>query len=412
MNFSEIISKTKLQVRRECQFFGALMLFASIKETTKLDTAATDGRDIFFNKKFLESLTSSEQNALMLHEVLHMALLHVQRRQSRDPYIWNIAADIVVNDLIQRNTSFKLPKGAVIDHAYRDKSVEYIYEALLKDDKYKAKKYELSLSDIAISINSGDDGGDGGEKTKEEQEAENGIGIGNELSEEEQEEIASYWKDKLQVLKNSDSLIQNDKYGSHSTGGLPAGMAREVENILEPEINWRNALWKYIGRTPADFDDLDRRFLYRGLYLEALMCDAIEVSVCIDTSGSISRGLIDQFVAETKGILRSYPHVKCEFFYSDCELSGPFDINHAEQIPILHGGGGTSFVPFFEYLEKNNNSHFGVHKLSIYLTDGYEQFPAWIPTNPVMWLVSKDGEDTKNFPFGEVVRISTESVNF
>jgi len=384
------------------------MLFASIKETTKLDTAATDGRDIFFNKKFLESLTSSEQNALMLHEVLHMALLHVQRRQSRDPYIWNIAADIVVNDLIQRNTSFKLPKGAIIDNAYRDKSVEYIYEALLKDDKYKAKKYKLSLSDIAISINSGA----GDEKTKAEQEEKNGIDIGNELSEEEQEEIASYWKDKLQVLKNSDSLIQNDKYGSHSTGGLPAGMAREVENILEPEINWRNALWKYIGRTPADFDDLDRRFLYRGLYLEALMCDAIEVSVCIDTSGSISRGLIDQFVAETKGILRSYPHVKCEFFYSDCELSGPFDINHAEQIPILHGGGGTSFVPFFEYLEKNNNSHFGVHKLSIYLTDGYEQFPDWIPTNPVMWLVSKDGEETKNFPFGEVVRISTESVNF
>ena len=384
------------------------MLFASIQETTKLDTAATDGRDIFFNKKFLESLTSSEQNALMLHEVLHMALLHVQRRQSRDPYIWNIAADIVVNDLIQRNTSFKLPKGAIIDNAYRDKSVEYIYEALLKDDKYKAKKYKLSLSDIAISINSGA----GDEKTKAEQEEKNGIGIGNELSEEEQEEIASYWKDKLQVLKNSDSLIQNDKYGSHSTGGLPAGMAREVENILEPEINWRNALWKYIGRTPADFDDLDRRFLYRGLYLEALMCDAIEVSVCIDTSGSISRGLIDQFVAETKGILRSYPHVKCEFFYSDCELSGPFDINHAEQIPILHGGGGTSFVPFFEYLEKNNNSHFGVHKLSIYLTDGYEQFPDWIPTNPVMWLVSKDGEETKNFPFGEVVRISTESVNF
>ena len=408
MNFSEIISKTKLQVRRECQFFGALMLFASIKETTKLDTAATDGRDIFFNKKFLESLTSSEQNALMLHEVLHMALLHVQRRQSRDPYIWNIAADIVVNDLIQRNTSFKLPKGAIIDNAYRDKSVEYIYEALLKDDKYKAKKYKLSISDIAISINSGA----GDEKPKAEQEEKNGIGIGNQLSEEEQEEIASYWKDKLQVLKNSDSLIQNDNYGSHSTGGLPAGMAREVENILEPEINWRNALWKYIGRTPADFDDLDRRFLYRGLYLEALMCDAIEVSVCIDTSGSISRGLIDQFVAETKGILRSYPHVKCEFFYSDCELSGPFDINHAEQIPILHGGGGTSFVPFFEYLEKNNNSHFGVHKLSIYLTDGYEQFPDWIPTNPVMWLVSKDGEETKNFPFGEVVRISTESVNF
>lgn len=395
MNFSEIISKTKLQVRRECQFFGALMLFASIKESTKLDTAATDGRDIFFNKKFLESLTSSEQNALMLHEVLHMALLHVQRRQTRDPYIWNIAADIVVNDLIKRNTSFKLPKGAIVDDAYRDKSVEYIYEALLKDNKYKGKKYKLSISDIQL--------------TNEEQE-KNGIGNGHGLTEEEQEEVASYWKDKMQVLKNSDSLIQNDKYGSHSTGGWPAGMAREVENILEPEINWRNALWKYIGRTPADFDDLDRRFLYRGLYLEGLMTDAIEVSVCIDTSGSVSKRLIDQFVAETKGILRSYPHVKCDFFYSDCKLSGPYDINQAEQIPILHGGGGTSFIPFFKYLEKNNSNNFGTHKLSIYLTDGYEAFPNWIPSNPVMWLVSKDGEETKNFPFGEVVRISTESI--
>lgn len=395
MNFSEIISKTKLQVRKECQFFGALMLFASIKESTKLDTAATDGRDIFFNKKFLESLTSSEQNALMLHEVLHMALLHVQRRQTRDPYVWNIAADIVVNDLIKRNTSFKLPKGAIVDDAYRDKSVEYIYEALLKDNKFKGKKYKLSISDIQL--------------TNEEQE-KNGIGNGHELTEEEQEEVASYWKDKMQVLKNSNSLIQNDKYGSHSTGGWPAGMAREVENILEPEINWRNALWKYIGRTPADFDDLDRRFLYRGLYLEGLMTDAIEVSVCIDTSGSVSKRLIDQFVAETKGILRAYPHVKCDFFYSDCKLSGPYDINQAEQIPILHGGGGTSFIPFFKYLEKNNSNNFGTHKLSIYLTDGYEAFPNWIPSNPVMWLVSKDGEETKNFPFGEVVRISTESI--
>ena len=73
-----------------------------------------------------------------------MALLHVSRRESRDPYIWNIAADIVVNDLIKRNTSFKLPKGAIFDEKYRDKSVEYIYEKLLKNKNYK--KYKLSDS--------------------------------------------------------------------------------------------------------------------------------------------------------------------------------------------------------------------------------------------------------------------------
>ncbi len=386
--FSDIISKCKIQVRKECQFFGALMLFASIIKSEKVETAATDGKDIFFNEQFLKSLKSSEQNALMLHEVLHVALLHVTRRQSRDPYIWNIAADIVVNDLILRNTSFALPEGAIIDHAYQDKSVEFIYECLLKNNKYKQKKYQLKIADV----------GDNPESIKE-----------SILSEAEKLEIESYWRDKIQVLKNSDALNNPDKYGSNSTGGLPAGFEREVENILEPEINWRHALWKYVGRTPADFDDLDRRFLYRGLYLEGLMSEALEVSVCVDTSGSVSRDLIDQFVGEINGILSSYPHVKCDFFFCDCALSGPFEVSSIEEVPILKGGGGTSFVPFFEYLEKNNNNIMGSHKVSIYLTDGYEEFPKFVPSDPVMWLVSADGEKTSKFPFGEVIRISTES---
>ena len=381
--FEEIISKCKLQVRKECQFFGALMLFASTKETKKYDTACTDGKDIYFNMDFLKSLNSSEQNALMLHEVLHMALLHVTRRQNRDPKIWNIAADIVVNDLILRNTSFRLPKGAIIDKTYRDKSVEFIYESLLKNNKYKKhKSYIQDLKDSGTNDNS---------------------------SQADGLEIESYWKDKIQVIKNSDMVNNSDKFGSNTTGGLPDGMDREVENILEPEVNWRHALWKYVGRTPADFDDLDRRFLYRGLYLEGLMTEALEVSVCVDTSGSVSRDLIDQFVAEINGILKSYPHVKCDFFFCDCELSGPFKISSPEEIPVLKGGGGTSFVPFFKYLEKNNENHMGSHKVSIYLTDGYEEFPKFVPKDPVMWLVSADGEETSEFPFGEVIRISTES---
>ena len=125
----------------------------------------------------------------------------------------------------------------------------------------------------------------------------------------------------MQVLKNSNMANSSDKFGSNTTGGFPDGMDREVENILEPEVNWRHALWKYVGRTPADFDDLDRRFLYRGLYLEGLMTEALEVSVCVDTSGSVSRDLIDQFVAEINGILKSYQHVKCDFFFFDCQLS-------------------------------------------------------------------------------------------
>ena len=133
--FDEIISKCKLQVRRECQFFGALMLFATIKKTKKIDTACTDGKDIYFNLNFLNSLNSSEQNALMLHEVLHMALLHVTRRQNNDKNIktesgnlgskifllkWGISIDFFKKFILKSDTVFKgeLPKKVSLNFNY------------------------------------------------------------------------------------------------------------------------------------------------------------------------------------------------------------------------------------------------------------------------------------------------------
>jgi len=389
--FEEVIQKCILQVRRECSFFGSLMLFADIEKSKNLPTAATDGRKIFFNEEFLNSLSSPQQNALMLHEVLHMALLHVTRRQSRDPYIWNIAADIVVNDLIERNTSFSLPEGAITDNRFQDKSVEYIYEALLKSKK----KYNLVISDILQPSNSNSDESNNDSKD-----------VMEPLSQEETDEIESFWKDKMEILKNS-----SEHQLSNGKGSLPAGIEQEISTILEPEVDWRHALWKYVGKTPADFDDLDRRFIYKGLYLESLLTEAVEVSVCIDTSGSVSDELLKQFAGELKGILRSYPNVKCSLFFADTNLAGPYEIDRIEQMPKAVGRGGTSFVPFFDYLKKNGeeNNLLGNNKLSIYFTDGYGDFPKQEPNNPTMWLVCKDGLETNQFPFGEVVRISTET---
>ena len=390
--FNDTISKCIIQVKKECQFFGALMLFAKIYADQSVDTAATDGKKILVNENFLNSLKSSEQNALLLHEVLHMALLHVTRRGQRDPYIWNIAADIVVNDLILRNTKFKLPQGAILDKKYKDKSVEYIYEDLLKDDKYKQFKFKAWFLDILDQ-----------KKNENEKDAKC-----ERLTDDEIEEVESFWRDKLEVLKNADQFDPNNK----GQGTMPGGMGIEIESILEPEVDWRHALWKYVGKTPADFDDLDRRFFYRGLYLEGLLTEALEVSVCIDTSGSVSDKLLEQFFAELKGILRSYPHVKCNLFYGDTELFGPYPIESIEEIPKAMGRGGTSFKPFFKYLEKNGNNLIGSHRVSIYFTDGYGDFPTKEPIDPTMWLVCKDGLESQRFPFGEVVRISTEDWNY
>ena len=104
--------------------FASLMLFAPIIKSKSIATASTDGKNILINDKIFSSLRSSEQNAVVLHEVLHLALLHLFRTNNRNPEVGNIAADIVVNDLIDLNTSFKLPEGAIRDKSFRKKSVD------------------------------------------------------------------------------------------------------------------------------------------------------------------------------------------------------------------------------------------------------------------------------------------------
>ena len=163
-----------------------------------------------------------------------------------------------------------------------------------------------------------------------------------------------------------------------------------------------------MAKTPVDFDDLDRRFIYRGLYLEGLMAESLEVNVCIDTSGSISSLLLDKFLAELKGILDSYPHVKCSLFFADTNLYGPYTIENIKRLPAAEGFGGTSFVPFFQFLSKDNNSLLSnPNKVAIYFTDGYGDFPKESPL-PTMWLVPSDCLESKEFPFGEVIRISSD----
>ena len=312
-----------------------------------------------------------------------MALLHITRRETRDLEIWNIAADIVVNNLVQENTSFKLPKKAIIDRTYRDNSVEQIYEKLLK--KTKSKLPKLTMVDILVD----------GENSKES------IGSGNNIQNEE--DLETYWQDKIKVLQN-----QHSEEGGKGIGNLPLGIGKEIQIVLDPEVDWRSALWKFVGKTPADFHDLDRRFVYLGLYLEGLLTESLEAYVCIDTSGSVSEDLLHQFLAELKGIISSYPHVKCELFFADTKIYGPFEIETIDELPKARGFGGTDFVPFFNYLKKKKDSFTDPYKVAIYLTDGYGGFPSKEPENPTMWLVPQDGLETNAFPFGEVIRISSK----
>ena len=376
----KIISASLLRLRMKSPFFATLALFARFIPTQTISTAATDGKDIFYNPDFLQSLPAPQQDGLLLHEVLHAALLHVLRRGVRDAQRWNIAADIVVNGIISQQGCFELPAGGIRDIQLENFSVEEIYELLQQQGcDYCLGNPDLLETSPLTPLIKGE-----GNKTEE--------GL---LSEAQKAQLEAHWRNAMQQA----AVIAR----TTSQGNLPAGMERELGALDAAQLDWRSYLWRYLVKTPTDYSGFDRRFIGRGLYLENLEGESVKVYVAVDTSGSIDNQQLKTFLSEVNGILNSYPHLECELYYADADVYGAYELNPDSEIPQPQGGGGTSFVPFFDRVTVNWDGM--VTAVCVYLTDGYGTFPDTTPELPVLWVVTPGGLDLAQFPFGEAVRL-------
>ncbi len=369
-----LISASILRLRMKSPFFATLAMFAKFSPTQEIFTAATDGKDIFYNEDFIRSLPTKQIDGLLLHEVLHAALLHIPRRGTREPELWNIAADIVINGMIAQESNFELPAGGLRDSALENFTVEEVYEIL-------QKRPRLQFTDLDL-LNQAPSDVPGGSTTVV-------------LSASAKAELESHWRNALQQAR---VIAQSSKAGK-----IPLGIQRELDRLTSPQLDWRSYLWRYLTQTPNDFRDFDRRFIGQGLYLETLSGESVKVYVAIDTSGSIDNQILRIFLSEVRGILDAYPHLKCDLYYADAAAYGPYELESDSKFPPPEGGGGTSFVPFFQAIKADQQEQ--LSSLCIYLTDGYGDFPAPSPAAPTLWVVIAGGLESAEFPFGEVVRI-------
>jgi predicted metal-dependent peptidase len=377
MNAEERIAVAILRIRHRQPFFGVLALFAEHRLDPAVQTAATDGKVVVFNPEFAQSLSDSELDAVMVHELLHAALLHCPRRGERDGYLWNLAADIVVNGIIRQEPSLVLPAGACMDPDLEGYEVEEVYE-IIRDRKKKPKNVWI-----------GPDLFPAGRPLENDQTAAAGARIPADLTEQE-----AYWK---QAWQQATLLVE-----ASGKGTLPAGLKLSIEALTAPQLDWRSLMWRFLVRTPVDFSGFDRRLVGRGLYLEALEGESISVRIAVDTSGSVDAGILTRFLSEVNEIVRLYPHLNAELFYADTSLYGPFGLSEA-LVEAPRGGGGTFFAPFFEHVAKSVEP--GETTLLIYLTDGRGSFPRRTPEQPVLWVVTPGGLPSPDFPFGEVARL-------
>jgi predicted metal-dependent peptidase len=369
------LSAALLRLRVKQPFFGALALFARYEVTRAVPTAATDGRTIFVNPGFWNPLTPAEQDGLLLHELLHAALGHCWRRGVRDPQVWNIAADIVINGMIFEDPLAALPKGGMRDLRLENFGVEEVYELLQRDF---SKLPPLTLADLLTAPPGEDGSGDGN----------------TSLDSMHRTALAGHWR---HALEQAAAIARSQ--GSDTPGGLK----RELEALDPARLDWRAVLWRYLVRTPSDFSGFDRRHLARGLYLEQLEGESVRVWVCVDTSGSVRGEQLAAFLGEVQGILRAYPHILCDLYFADAALHGPTRLTAASEMPTPVGGGGTDFRPFFAELERAGAA--ADNGVAVYLTDGFGTFPPKPPSGPTLWVVIPGGLPLEEFPFGETVRM-------
>ena len=375
--FEERFVKSRVKLLKSSPFFGTILLHTEYKIDESIETAATDGTTLLLNEEWMCKQTEEHFSGVLLHEVLHMALDHVERTNDLDDMMTaNIAADIVVNGIIKDN-AISLPKEAIYDDDLKHLSVREIYSIL----KQKQKEDENYLQDKY---------GDGEVNECLQKSSE-------QKGTSQREANSEKWKNIINKAKTISKMKQAGVKGS--------GLARVFKELLEPTINWKDALYKYITQSRADFEGYDRRFIHDSMYIDDVGGNKVHVAAFVDTSGSVDEELLQNFLSELFFAINSTRGTTGYLYYFDTELYPQGNIEDLDGVPKPVGLGGTSFVPIMKELNKISSENSHTNTVGIIYTDGFAPMTWEEPETPLLWCISPGGVKEENIKYGDVVRI-------
>jgi len=391
------IIKAKVELQKEKPFFAYLLMRLKIAEKNDLEhptiCVSNDGH-LYYTPEFINGLSDSQLKGVLCHEVLHIALQHLERIQlnSRDHEVYNIAIDLAVNYILQRDgfnlpdgiipsgTDFylSLPNGTNIEINNLDKkNADQIYNELIKQLPKKDQKQNKA----------GDDRPKGFDKHK--------YGDKNEPTEQIKQRV-----------KQNKQLLTSAVEFAKQRGSLPAGVKRYVKELLDVKLNWKQLLYNYItNELPSDYtyNRPSRRSESVGVFLPSLKRENIDLVVSVDTSGSVNHDEIREFLTEIAGILKSFTNLKMTLIVCDSEIHEVYKIDNTNAHTInsltLSGGGGTDHEPIFKYISE----YLPNARLYVSLTDGYTYLPKETPSINTVWVINNNGRT--DLPFGTVIKL-------
>ncbi len=354
-------------------YFGKVLMAFVPRKTTAIETLSTSEHGLmFWNEKFVNSVSQDEMAGLLVHEASHVLRNHLQRTRASgaDPMKMNIAQDAEVNDDIIA-MGFKLPADGIFPHHFG------------MSDGRTAEEYYARYP-------------------QQPPHKEHGCGgcCGNPAKGEPSDEgdVAGRSDVELDIIRKQVAHDISKHVPSRYAGNVPAGWKDWANVTIEvPRVPWqkklaracRGAVAMRAGAVDYTHSRMSRRQAAVGYgpgkpVMSALVAPTPNVLVAIDTSGSMYGRPLSQAIAECTAIFKA-TGTSVGFIACDCavhvnaRLQSPKDI-----LRNLKGGGGTHFAPIFTAIEQRRDKP----ALVVVITDGEGSAPAQGPRGTtVLWVI-------------------------
>jgi predicted metal-dependent peptidase len=319
--------KAKVFIGTNAAFLAPLMCSLNFVWDEQIPTAATDGISLMWNPDFFLSIPFEVRVTVLLHELWHVALLHMLRRGERHPKIWNWAADVVINNLLDDEGHSFGGLNVWMDHAFDGDGTEVVYDALaaryLVDDDLNEDDTDDLPSDLDGDVSEPDEADE-------------------DSSQIEHEVVA-----RVVSAANSARIA-----GEH----LPEAVEQTLKQFLSPKLPWETILRNFfeeLGGEDYSWARPNRR--YSDVYLPSIQDDETglnHILYFLDVSGSITDRDIIRFHSEFKYVKDYYKPEKMTMAQFDTrirkvdvfEKDDPF-----EEIHVI-GRGGTCLECVREFI--------------------------------------------------------------
>jgi len=363
----ERITKIKIKLLSEYPFFGVLALYFNYEFRDDIESAATDGRSIFFNKNWIKKLTNGEVAWVTAHEIMHNALNHFERRKGRNLELFNVAADYAIHSILKdfEDFYFKMPEKALYSKMFKKMCAEDIYQYLI-----------INKIKVDIPFDFDDH---------------------------------SLWDSSITQAEWDSRLLSAAKLAASRGKEEPTGIIKNILNkITPPKKDWRSLLNELI--IPETFDysfcPSDKRYSDSDFVIPDFNSseETVEnIAFFIDISGSVKESEVIEVYSEILGCINQFGNLKGYLGYFNNRVKNFTSFENIQDVlknaPIK--GGGTNFSAPFEYIRNNNLEV----ETIVVLTDGMAEFPDDVLYIPTLWIINNERDKDIKAPFGLTVNL-------